>query len=218
MSEFQRPPLRPRRRGCLTGCLPQLFGLAVLGVVVVLGVNAIVAPWIYTVGHRTRFYPLWEGWGVAHDAARGGDYDVYLWFSPEPGGSHILPSTNVAGWGTICTPSGKTYPLRVYGSTRGVVRNDMDGRPFSFSLENRPWNWNFVPDSAWLPKLTLAGRWSGDSLAMTDQGTLDAAFLPDGRLNPNPPYVAPVAGAGVPITIAEAGKSGFDAACTAHAR
>ncbi len=208
-----------RRRGCgCLGCLPQLLGLAAIIALVYLAIPAITAPWIYNVGGHWRLFPVWEGVGTIHDPARGGDYPIYVSFSPDTGGTKsTLQVTSADGYGDLCTPAGQTYRLHIKAYAQGIVRN-MNGHTFQLILENRPLTWSVTaPDyHTWIPRLQLDGRWVGDTLVMTDGGSLSGAFLPGGSLNPHPPGLEQTGATSLPITIVEGPRSAFDAACKAR--
>jgi hypothetical protein len=210
-----------RRRGCgCLGCLPQLLGLAAILALVYLAIPAIIAPWIYNVGGHTRLLPVWEGVGTLHAPSRGGDYPIYVSFSPNYGGTKsTLQVTSADGYGAICTPAGQTFRLHIKAYAQGIVRN-MNGHSFQLILENRPLTWSVTsPNYAdWKPRLELNGRWVGDTLAMTDGGSLSGAFLPDGTLNPHPAGLDQAGATNLPITIVEGPRSAFDAACKARGR
>jgi hypothetical protein len=169
---------RPRKR---MGCLSSLVLLLLLGVFLTAAIDAAFAPWIYVVGGRLRLLPLWQGVGDAQTPS--GRYRFYVWFSPSPNGSSILPSTSIRGSGYLCTPRGERFRLRVTGGTGGRVWRDMDGRDFHLSAYHRPVGWQFSGSQNWQPRLSLSGRWVGPDLVMNDQGSLAHAFLPDGTLN-----------------------------------
>jgi hypothetical protein len=203
---------QPIRRGRRIGCLGSLLVLVVGAGAFFMIVNALFAPWIYTVGGG-RLLPLWQGVGEAH--ASSGIYTVYVWFSPSPAGTRILPSASIQGSGYICTPRGERFALRITGGASGRVWKDMDGHTFGFSAYDRPAFWQFSGGHAdWRPDLKFSGRWAGPDLVMSDDGTVSRAFLPDGQLNrgPLPRTKAPA----LPVTFHEmnwwlAGRS-----CPAH--
>ncbi len=169
--------MRPRRRGI--GCLPGLLILAVLGPLFVVTVDLIFAPWIYSVGGRSRLLPVWAGVGVAQTAS--GAYKIKIWFSPSPTGSRILPSTSVSGQAYVCTPSGKHYTLKLTGGASERIWKDMDGHMFSFSAHRRPPFASTIADHR--PRLNFSGRWDGPNLQMNDEGSITAAFLADGSVS-----------------------------------
>lgn len=171
-------PSRSRRRGI--GCLPSLLILLLLGPALIVVIDLIFAPWIYSVGGRTRLLPTWSGVGVAQTAA--GPYTIHIWFSPSPSGSRILPSTSISGSGYVCTPSGQRYTLRVTGGASERVWKNMDGHAFHLSAYHRPIFSSLTGDRR--PRLSFAGQWVGPNLQMNDEGSLAQAFLPDGTLRP----------------------------------
>lgn len=171
------PAPRPRRRGI--GCLPGLLILTVLGPALFVTIDLIFAPWIFSVGGRTRLLPVWAGVGVAQTSS--GPYTIHVWFSPRPSGSHILPSASILGSAYICTPSGKRYSLKVTGGASGRIWKDMDGHSFHLYATNRPFFASLTGDRP--PRLNFSGSWVGPNLRMDDEGTIAQAFLADGSLS-----------------------------------
>jgi hypothetical protein len=162
------------------GCLPGLFVLLVLGPLLIAGVDLLFAPWIYSVGGRTRLLPVWAGMGTADTPV--GRYQIHIWFSPTPSGSHVLASTSISGSAYLCTPGGKRYTLRVTGGTSGRIWKAMDGHSFHLSAYHRPFFAGVAGDHR--PRLSFSGAWAQDSLEMDDEGTLAQAFLASGDLSP----------------------------------
>lgn len=187
---------RSSRRGI--GCLPGLLILLLLGPLVVIAIDLAFAPWIYSVGGKTRFLPLWSGAGVAQ--SQSGPYTIHIWFSPSPSGSHILPSTSVTGSGYVCTPSGKRYALRVTGGASGRIWKNMDGHAFSLSAYHRPAFASLTGDRR--PRLFFSGQWVGANLKMSDEGSIAQAFLADGSLSSAKSFSRAKDGA-IPITFVE---------------
>ena len=167
----------PRRKGM--GCLPGLLILLVLGPLLVVAIDLAFAPWIYTVGDRTRLLPVWAGVGFAQTPS--GPYKIAVWFSPRPSGSRILPSTSILGSGYVCTPSGKRYTLKVTGGASGRIWKDMDGHEFHLSAYHQPIFYNFAGDRR--PRLNFSGSWVGPNLQMNDEGSIALAFQADGSLS-----------------------------------
>lgn len=169
---------RPGRRGI--GCLPGLLLLLILGPLLAAGVDLLFAPWIYSVGGRTRLLPFWAGVGTADTPV--GRYRIHVWFSPRPAGFHTLPSTSISGSAYLCTPGGKRYSLTLTGGASGHVWKDMDGHSFHLSAYRRPLFAGATGDHR--PRLNFSGFWVQDSLKMDDEGTLAQAFLANGELSP----------------------------------
>jgi hypothetical protein len=168
---------RARRKGI--GCLPGLLILLLLGPLFVATVDLIFAPWIYSVGGRTRLLPVWAGVGVAQTSS--GPYTIYISFSPSPSGSRILPSTSILGTGYVCTPSGKRYSLKVTGGASGRIWKDMNGHSFHLDATHRPFFASLTGDRR--PRLNFSGSWVGPNLQMDDEWTIAQAFLADGSLS-----------------------------------
>jgi hypothetical protein len=197
---FPGPQPLPRRRA-QRGCLAPVCFALLLAVVVLLGLQGLLNPWIYVVGGRTRLLPFWAGRGDLQTAA--GTYRIYIWFSPTTrGGSRMYPSTRVSGSGYVCSPRGEGYSLSVSGGTPGLVWKDMDGRKFSFSARHAPM-WRSFTGAPRQPSLSFAGQWVGPNLAMTDNGSIAHAFLPNGSLDTRAKEGWYPKTAGVPITFRE---------------
>jgi hypothetical protein len=188
-------PQRPRRRGI--GCLPGLLMLLLLGPLFVATVDLIFAPWIYSVGGRTRLLPVWAGSGIAQTPS--GLYAIHIWFSPTPSGSRILPSTSILGSGYVCTPTGRRYTVKVTGGASGKIWKDMDGHAFHLSAYHRPIFSSLTEDRR--PRLSFSGRWVGANLQMNDEGSIAQAFLPDGSLSAGDSHAKESA---IPINFTEA--------------
>jgi hypothetical protein len=152
----------------------------VLGVLFIAGTELLFAPWIYSVGGRTRWLPVWAGVGTADTPL--GRYQIHIWFWPTPSGFHSLPSTSISGSAYVCAPGGKRYSLTVTGGASGRIWKDMNGRSFYFSAYNRPYFASVTGDHR--PRLNFSGAWAQDSLKMDDEGTLAQAFLANGELGP----------------------------------
>jgi hypothetical protein len=196
ISPMNTVPPRSRRTGI--GCLPGLLILALLGPLVVMTVDLIFAPWIYSVGGRTRLLPVWAGVGIAQTSS--GPYAIRIWFSPTPSGSRILPSTSISGSAYVCTPTGKRYTLRVTGGASGQIWKNMDGHAFHLSAYHRPAFASLTGDRR--PRLNFSGSWVGPDLKMNDEGSIAHAFLADGNLSSGANGSHPKDSA-VPITFAE---------------
>ncbi len=190
----ERPP-GPRRKGL--GCLSVLVLYLLIGGFALMAIDLAFNPWIYFVGGAARFWPVWEGTGVVRTPS--GPYRVYVWFSPTPSGSRVLPSASVRGWAYVCTPKGQRYSLRLRGGASGQIWKDMDGHTFALSLhERRAW-WTGTDGN---PRLSFSGRWVGPNLVMSDDASIAHAFLPDGSLSSDTGSWHPTTGA-LPITLTE---------------
>jgi hypothetical protein len=189
-------PFRTRKKGI--GCLPGLLLLLILGPLVVMLIDLAFAPWIYVVGGRTRFLPVWAGTGVAN--SQFGQYKIRVWFSPTSSGSRILPSASILGSAYVCTPTGRRYTMRVTGGASGRIWGSVAGHTVHLFADHRPIFYSINGDRR--PRLVFSGQWVGSDLVMDDEGSIDRAFMPDGSLSPNAQVSHPKASA-IPITFRE---------------
>jgi len=203
------PNRRSRRTGRL-GCLGRFVLFLVLGTVTLNLIYAVFAPWSFFLGGRFHPIAVWQGIGRMH--ASSGDYVVYFWISPVPGGRTFNFPT-FRGWGDLCTPRGERLPLRVAASMHEHPGIDTNGKDVSVSLYRRPWyyRWTGVWDDR--PRLEFRGRWQNPELVMNDGGTLSKAFLPDGTLYLGPARNQPAARETVQLVVHEAAWSGWFSDC-----
>ncbi len=203
-----------RRVGCL-GCIGRLVaGLLLVGVVVA-ATLAVFAPWSYRLGGHFHALPGWQG--IGHLKAASGDYVLYFWISPQPGGrTYHFPY--FTGWGDHCTPRGEHYSLRVTAGMSEHPGVDTNGKAMHLEFYRRPWYYGLTGTWDRRPRLDLRGRWENGNLVMSDGGTLSQAFLPDGRLYQGPPRQQPRARETLPIVFHEAGWSAALSGCRTEAR
>jgi len=189
-------PVRTRKRGI--GCLSALLILLLVGPLAIVLIDLVFEPWIYFVGDRTRWLPIWTGVGVAQSPL--GQYKIRVWFSPRPSGSRLLPAAAVLGAAYVCTPTGMKYALRLTGTASGRIWRSMSGHRIDLLADRGPFR---NPVSADLrPRLVFTGQWSGADLIMNDEGSIARAFLPDG--NPSPDFKAlHASGTALPIIFHE---------------
>jgi hypothetical protein len=200
-------PLRKSRLGCLT----QLVLVAILCVGVLIAVTAVTAPWGFFMGGRFHLIPQWQGWGRLHSNTAGGDYVLYIFFSPKSG--RHLGTTHVSGNGLVCTPRGETFSLRLGGDFEKDIGTSTDGKKATFYMNNYSVASQFSGNTR--PSLDLRGKWVNPDLVMDDQGSIARNFEPDGKLyaghSPGRPYMAEVSA----VTLHEGSKSEFEEACKA---
>jgi hypothetical protein len=204
----------------------RLLGVLVIVGAVLLGGTALFQPWAFYMGGRFHLLPYWQGWGRLHSNSAGGDYAVYVYFSPQVRRYSGLRS--VTGTAVLCTPRGQKFSLKLGGSfgppddaasrsrgfhMPGPDSRDLNGRSASFFMYNRTAQHIFNGGNS-RPDLELRGRWNNPDLALDDHGSLarnfdhNATLFPDGK---NHPYMGEVS----PVTLHEGGKSDFEAACAA---
>lgn len=189
----------------------QLVYALLLGIVVVGGITALVAPWGFFMGGRFHVLPMWQGVGRLHSNRAGGDYVLHIWFYPSIRKGTGL--THVAGNGELCTPRGEKFYLGLGGDFEKNLRLDTNGKKATFYMSNRSVKSQFSGKDA--PHLELRGKWNNPDLVMDDHGSIARAFEPDATLytghSPSRPYMAEVS----PVTLHEGGRADFDAACKA---
>jgi hypothetical protein len=201
----------PLPRKSRLGCLTQLVLALVLCVGVLIAVTAVTAPWGFYMGGRFHLIPQWQGLGRLHSNKAGGDYVLYIFFSPKSGKG--LGTTHVSGNGFLCTPRGEKFSLRLGGDFEKNIGTSTDGKKATFYMNNYSVASQFSGNTR--PSLDLRGKWVNPDLVMDDQGSIARNFEPDGTLytghSPGRPYMAEV----VPVTLHEGGKSEFEEACKA---
>jgi hypothetical protein len=212
---MERPPIpapmpKPRKSG--PGCLVQVLGALALGVVVLYAIYAVFAPWAFYMGGRFHLYPDWTGWGRMHSNIAG-DYVLFVSISPRTGGRGTYRAVpHISGQGFICTPQGERYSLRVggdFGKNSGV---DLQGRTAYIYAHQYS-----VFSGSTNPSLEFRGKWNNPELLLDDQGSINRAFDPGGKLVTNHhmrPYIQEV----VPLTLHEGSRADFDTACAAIKR
>ena len=215
MALFPRPlrthPVTGRRRsGCL-GCLPQLLLLFLGAGLVFLATIAVFAPWGFYLGGGFHILPYWQGWGVLH--SKTGNYLVYAYFYPQPSGSRVLPGPSVGGTGSLCTPRGEIFRMRLGGGMRRGIGTHTDGEKIDLYMYYWPaFSGNLTADHR--PSVELRGQWKNPNIVMDDHGSIFRAFNPDGtvdRGHSNKPYPGDI----TPVTLVAGSYSDFEAACKA---
>lgn len=186
------------------GCVVQVLGALVFGVVVLMGVTAIVAPWGFFMGGHFHIIPNWTGWGEMHSKIAG-DYALFVSFSPKTGRG--LGLTHVSGNAVICTPRGEQYKLRLSGDFENPHGTDLQGKTAHLYA-----NYYSTFSGSTAPSLDFRGKWNNPDLVLDDHGSLTRAFDPGGTLVTNHhmrPYVQEV----VQLTLHEGSHADFQAAC-----
>jgi hypothetical protein len=138
----------------------------------------------------------------------GGEYEVY--FSMWTGSPTRLGSAYFSGDGYVCTPRHERIRLKMNALMRRHLGRNTDGEAITVHMYNRLASSALHPTSR--PSIDLVGHWSGNSLVMTDVGSISREFLPDGSVNRGRP---PAARDTIPVTINGGTVSAFDAACGA---
>ena len=199
-----------RGLGCLTGCLTRLVLGLVAGMMLVAAIAAVFAPWSFFLGGRFHPLPLWQGIGTMH--AKSGDYVLYVWMAPAPGG-RTFNFPYFRGWGYLCTPRGERFALRLSASMNEHPGIDTNGKQFQISMYQRRWNYTWTLEGR--PRLTFRGQWQNPDLVMNDGGSVSRAFLPDGTVYLGPARNQPAARETLPIVLRETAWSGWFSDCRA---
>ncbi|HEY2030840.1 MAG TPA: hypothetical protein VGH20_16705 [Myxococcales bacterium] len=222
------PKARPAPSGTkvLLSCLGACVVLAILATVV-------LSPWGFYLGGHFHLYPRWQGFGRLHSTTAG-DFVLFVSIVPGRGGSgRGKPSgPQLTGTAVLCTPRGERYDLWLGGEMERHFGLDFQGRTVELHMRRK----SFIDRQLGKdlrPKLQLTGRWNNPDLVMDDGGTLARGFEPDGSINAarlRAPPVAGEAGASaftgdfkkrppgretVQVTLREAARADFEAACAA---
>jgi hypothetical protein len=212
MNSLSLPSPTPVPRKSGPGCLVQLLAVFVLGVVVVLTIYAVFAPWAFFMGGHFHIYPGWTGWGKLHSNLAG-DYVLYVSISPRTGGRGTYRAIpHIGGQGLLCTPKGERYRLRVGGDFEKTSGADLQGKKVFLYAHNYS-----VFSGSTNPSLEFRGKWNNPDLVLDDHGSINRAFDPGGVLVTNShmrPYIQEL----VPLTLHEGTRADFDAACALIAK
>lgn len=173
--EFARRPQRKR------GGWGKLLLVFLLVGVAILGADALFVPWAFYLGGHFHLWPGWQGWGTLHSASAGGDYKLYVRFTPTPSGPPYL-SKSLKGDAFLCTPRGERYHLRLGGGMPKKLPLNTVGQPLRLYAYNSSGLSQFSGDRR--PQLDLSGVWGPTGPMMEDRGSLAKAFLADGTLRP----------------------------------
>jgi hypothetical protein len=167
---------RPRRRGC-AGCLTQVALSLMFGCAVMYALFVVLAPWNFYFGGHFHLVPGWTGRGWIHSPTAGGDYYLWVSFTPTTPGYRKSP---LQGTAYLCSPRGEKFRLHFGGSMPRSHGTDLRGVPIHLYLYNWPLLANFVGDRQ--PSFDLYGTFGDAKLIMDDRGSLARAFRADGTL------------------------------------
>lgn len=203
------------RLGCL-GCLGRFVGILMLalvaGTALIVAIDFVFTPWAFYLGGTFHPLAVWQGTSRFH--ASSGDYTLSLWMAPTSGG-RVRNLPNFRGWGTLCTPRGEVFSLRVTAAMFVHPGTDTNGQEMRITMSRRPWYFTFAGTWDNRPSLTFRGRWQNADLVANDGGTVSMAFLPDGSLYTGPPRNQPHARETLPVVIHSAPWTAWFSDCRA---
>jgi len=202
---------RPRLRfGCLGSCLVNTLKLLAIGIILVLAIYVVLAPWtFYLGGAGFHIIPGWSGDGTIH--TQYGDFVLYVTFYEPKISSYGYPYLLGSGW--LCTPSGERYNnlhAYAYFINKNIGRINTDNQPVDLEFDNY---WHDVINADYRPEFKISGSWSHGDFTGNDQGSLTSAFLPDGTAYLGPKSKQPPAGKPVNATLTPNSWSDFKRAC-----
>lgn len=171
------PGQRPRRRRGCFGCLVPVLGIFILAGLGVMGMNALLAPWNYTMGGHFHWFPGWQGSGRMHTTTSGGDYGMWLIMNPTIPGYRKSP---IRGLAILCSPHGERYRLNFGGDMPRDHGTDLTGVPLHLYMHQYTVRTRLSGDLR--PHLDLYGAFGDRELTMDDHGSLARAFNADGTL------------------------------------
>ena len=143
-----------------------------------MGLNALLAPYNYTMGGHFHVMPGWQGVARLHTATSGGDYVMWIRFDPTTPGYRKSPLTGIAH---LCTPRGERFTLNMGGSLPGKAGKDLTGVPLHLYMFRYTAAARLSGDTR--PKIDLWGSFGDRALTVDDHATVAHAFNPDGTLN-----------------------------------
>jgi hypothetical protein len=194
----------PRKRRNL---LLKLAALALLAFGLPFLLDVVLAPWAFFMGGHFHLNPKWAGWGRMHSNSSS-DYAIYITISPSLGRGHSF--TDISGKGALCTPRGDNYRHTMAGSFEPGSGVDLQGRTATIC----PHNYDRKHTGHNDPSLEFRGRWNNPDLVLDDQGSVNQAFGPDGRLAQKKHARSDIQER-VSLSLHEGSRSDFDAVCAA---
>jgi hypothetical protein len=121
------PPGMPAPSRARHGCMVQVLGALVFGIMVVLAVTAVFMPWAFHMGGQFHIIPQWTGWGRLH-STRAGDYILYVQLSPARPSRFGRNVPHISGRAVLCTPQGERYKLHLGGDFDKPSGTDLQGK------------------------------------------------------------------------------------------
>lgn len=156
----------------MQSALALLFGGALAYALLIL-----LAPWNFYFGGHFHFVPGWTGRGWMHSPRAGGNYFLWVSFTPTTPGYRKSP---LKGTAFLCTPRGEKFRLHFGGEMPRHHGTNLRGVPIHLYFYNWPLLAEFARERR--PDLDLYGTFGNSELIMDDRGSLARAFRPDATL------------------------------------
>lgn len=174
------PPLASARRGPPRRRRFILLKVLIAGVILVLGLNIALGPWIFRIGGRFTPTTVWDGYGKV-SASNGGRYVLYahlIGFALENrfqgGCDEFSGCDNLRGGAALCAQNGDTYHFTLTGQVHAWWSTDRART----SVELTGGSPKALP-AGWV--VAFDGAWRGPVLAMTDKdNSFTEVFTPKG--------------------------------------
>lgn len=174
---------------------------------------ALLAPWNFYLGGHFHLAPGWSGQGWMHSPAAGGDYHLWISFTPITPGYLKSP---LKGTAFLCTPKGERFRLNFSGSMPRNHGKDLRGVPIHLYMGKWSIASRFSGDLR--PHLDFYGTFGNSQMTLEDRGSLARAFRSDATLSGpqdrNRPWKQP----STSVTLQEDSSWAFNPGCPATPR
>lgn len=156
------------------GCLPDLFKLVALCLIVFYGAVGVTNPWAFHIGGRWTPLLYWSGYGKL--VTKTGTYPLYVVFYPSAHFSRLQleglrPTGGLKGTGSLCTSPGVVEALKLGGTVYGGWSSTENALMQFRLLELRVFNVGQQQGY-----FDLYGRWHGAELVMDDRNRASGKF------------------------------------------
>ena len=156
------------------GCLPNIFKLLLLCVIVFYGAVGLTNPWAFHIGGRSTPFLYWSGDGKL--VTKAGTYPLYVFFYPSAHFSRLhldglRPTGGLQGTASLCTSPGTVETLKLSGTIYGGWSSTDDAM-----MQFRVLDYRIIDVGQRRGYFDLYGRWRGAQLVMDDRGAYASTF------------------------------------------
>lgn len=137
----------------------------------------VLAPWNFYYGGHFHLIPGWQGMGVIHSKASGGDYSLFVYIEPK---IQQYQQSDIQGSAVLCTPKGVRIPMAWIGNFPSHPTADLAGVTINFGAFGNSVKSQFNGD--YHPSVGFHGSFGDHQLHLDDDGTIATAFHPDGSV------------------------------------